>query len=227
MSGFQGFLPEALTFFSGLAQDNSKTYWQANQSLWENSVYGPMIEFLDALDEEFQPFHLFRQNRDVRFSKDKSPYKTHISAASESKDAAFYGVRLSAEGLFVVCGAYRLAKDQLERFRAAIDDGQSGALLEEHIRTLSEAKLHVSYGGEEPLKTAPQGYSRDHPRVDLLRWKGLAVTEDFGTPHWLFTTQAVKKVEAFWRTAKPIKDWLDTHVGASLESVEKAGHRAH
>lgn len=226
MSSFQGFLPEALTFFAGLEVNNSKTYWDANKAVWESKVREPMLEFLDALHREYQPFHLFRQNRDLRFSRDKSPYKTTISAVSESKGAAVYGVRLAASGLFVICGAYMLAKDQLERFRVAIDHDLYGTQLEEIICTLTEAKLQVRPGSEEPLKTNPQGYPKDHPRVNLLRWKGLAVTEDFGAPEWLYTSQAVEKVEAFWHAAKPLKVWLDTYVGPSQESSERSDRRS-
>jgi uncharacterized protein (TIGR02453 family) len=227
MSSFQGFSPEACAFFEELEKNNSRTYWDANKAVWESRVYQPMQAFLATFEGEFSPFHLFRQNRDVRFSKDKSPYRLWIGAISgEGKEGGVYGVRLGASGLSVVCGAYMMAKDQLERFRAAIDHEVYGTRFEEIVRTLAVADLQVGPGREAPLKTAPQGYAKDHPRVDFLRWKGAVVSKDFGAPEWLYTPLAVEKVKEVWYTAKPFKGWLDMYVGPSQEVPERAGRRS-
>ena len=223
MAVFHGFPSEALTFFAGLEADNSKAYWQANKATWEGKVHAPMVAFLDALDEQFQPFHLFRPNRDLRFARDKAPYKTQIGAVSEGKGGEIYYTHLSAWGLFTASGYYMLAKDQLERFRAAIDDERYGPKLEAIIQQFKDDGFHVSPGGSEPLKTAPRGYAKDHPRAEMLRWKGLTISEDFGAPAWLQTPQAVKKVEHVWRAAAALNEWLGTYVGRSQESKEAAG----
>ncbi len=223
MAVFQGFPSEALTFFAGLEADNSKGYWQANKTTWESKVHAPMVTFLDALDEQFQPFHIFRPNRDLRFARDKAPYKTQIGAVSEGKGGEIYYVHLSTWGLFTASGYYMLAKDQLERFRAAIDDEHHGSKLETIIQQLKDDGLQVTPGGAEPLKTTPRGYAKDHPRVEMLRWKGLTISEDFGAPAWLHTSQPVKKVQEVWRAAGALNEWLGTHVGRSQESSEPAG----
>ncbi len=223
MAVFQGFPPEALTFFAGLEADNSKAYWQANKATWESQVHGPMGAFLDALDEQFQPFHLFRPNRDLRFARDKAPYKTQIGAASEGKGGELYYVHLSTWGLFTASGYYMLAKDQLERFRAAIDDERYGPRLEAIIQQLKGDGVQVAPGGSEPLKTTPHGYTKDHPRIEMLRWKGLTISEDFGAPAWLHTTLPIKKVQEVWRSAAALNDWLSTYVGRSQEPSEAAG----
>ena len=109
---FRGWRPEALEFFEGLETDNSKAYWQAHRSTYETEVLAPMEELLAELEPEWGEGRIFRPYRDIRFSADKSPYKTNI--------AAMVGpgyVHLSADGLGAGMGMYHMAPDQLERFR--------------------------------------------------------------------------------------------------------------
>src|SRR6266508_1112765 len=110
---FRGFPEEAVRFYEGLAADNSKAYWQANKEVYERSVRQPMEELLAELDE-FGPFHVFRPYRDVRFAKDKTPYKEHIGAFGESQGGAGYYVHFSAAEMLAGSGYYHMASDQLE-----------------------------------------------------------------------------------------------------------------
>jgi uncharacterized protein (TIGR02453 family) len=113
------FTPKATKFFSGLERDNSKDYWTANKAVFESEVKEPMAALVESLPEEFGPFKTFRMNRDIRFSPDKSPYKTQHGAAHET-DGTVYYVHLDAQGLMAACGAYMMAPDQLERYREAV-----------------------------------------------------------------------------------------------------------
>lgn len=228
MSDFQGFYPEALTFFEELEKDNSKTFWEAHKSIWEEKVRQPMQDFLEAFEGEIPPLRMFRPNRDVRFSKDKSPYKLWTGATSEARGVGGVGyyIRLGPTGLSVACGAYVMAKDQLDRFRDAIDHPLSGSQFEEMIGVLAALSLPVMSGGEAPLKTVPSGYPKDHPRAEYLRWKGVAVVKSFDKDEgWLYTSEAVEKVRAIWRGVEPLKVWLDSHVGPTQELAERARPR--
>ena len=225
MSAFQGFYPEALTFFAELEKDNSKTFWDAHKAIWEKKVHEPMQDFLDAFEGEIPPLRMFRPNRDVRFSKDKSPYKVWTGATSEARGVGGVGyyIRLGSAGLSVACGAYVMARDQLERFRDAIDDPLSGAQFEKMTHALAALSLPVMSGGEAPLKTVPPGYPKDHPRAEFLRWKGVAVVKGFDKDEaWLYTPEAVEKVKTVWRGVEPLKDWLDSYVGPTQESTERS-----
>lgn len=102
---FDGWPAEALDFYEHLEADNSKTFWQSHKDRYEQAVREPMERLLDELEPEFGPGRIFRPNRDVRFSADKSPYKTHIGAHL----AAGGYVQLSADGLACGNGLYRLA----------------------------------------------------------------------------------------------------------------------
>src|SRR5437764_502068 len=112
---FRGWPAEALEFYEDLEADNTKSYWQAHKTTYEQCVLAPMLELLTELEPEFGPGKVFRPYRDVRFSADKSPYKTAIGATLANGGY----VQLSADGLGAGCGMYHLEADQLARFRAA------------------------------------------------------------------------------------------------------------
>ena len=180
---FTGFPADGLEFLAGLEADNTKAYWVANKAVYDRALKGPMEMLLAELDARYQPLRMFRPNRDVRFSKDKSPYKTNVAAAGEREGGSVYYLQLTATGLMTGSGAYMLATDQLARFRAAVADEGKGAAFLELVRHYESSKgMQLTSGGEAPLKTAPKGYAKDHPRIDLLRWKGATVFCEFGDP---------------------------------------------
>ena len=206
---FRGWPSEALEFYEGLGADNSKTYWTAHLSVYENQVRRPMEELLAALEPEFGPGKIFRPYRDVRFSKDKSPYKTHLGAW-----VSFGGyVQLSAGGLAAGCGMYEMAPDQLDRYRRAVADPRSGAELTALTADIERARIRVH--GHGTLKTAPRGYPKDHPRSELLRHKGLTAWKEWSPAAWLGTAAAKNRILDFFRTSRPLRQWLDDHVGPS------------
>ena len=134
---FAGFPAEATEFFADLELDNSREFWLANKPVFERSVRAPMRALLDALDPDPKAFHVFRPNRDVRFSADKSPYKTMHGAGATSRRGTMRYVHVSADGLFIASGCYMLAPDQIARLRAAIDDDETGAAL---VRVLAKVE---------------------------------------------------------------------------------------
>ena len=152
---------------------------------------------------------IFRPYRDVRFSADKSPYKTQIGAVVGS---AGY-VQLSADGLGGGSGMWEMAPDQLERYRQAVSADRLGAALERVVVEATAAGLRVT--GHEELKTAPKGYPKDHPRIELLRHKGLITWCDWPLAKWLGTARAKDRIVEFLRHSKPLNDWLRANVGPS------------
>jgi uncharacterized protein (TIGR02453 family) len=209
---FTGFPADALAFYEGLEADNSKSYWQANKHRYDSAVRGPMEALCETLDAEFGPLKVFRPNRDVRFSADKTPYKTHIGASGEGEGGAMYYVQFSSTGLFAASGYYMMATDQLARFREAIVDDRLGREIESLVDGLIAAKYSVE---SESLKTAPRGYPKDHPRIELLRRKWLTMGKTFPPAKWMHTKAAADRVRAVWHAAAPLNEWLDAHVGPS------------
>jgi uncharacterized protein (TIGR02453 family) len=204
---FRGWPAEAIEFYEGLEADNSKTYWQAHKTEYEQLVREPMQLLLADLTPEFGEGRIFRPYRDIRFSADKSPYKTSIAA---SLSAGGY-IQLSADGLGAGCGMYELDTDQLDRYRRAVVDDRSGAELAKIVSATKKRGINVT--AHETLKTAPRGYPKDHPRAELLRHKGLVSWKQWPVGSWLGTSQAKKRVVDFLHASAPLKGWLATHVG--------------
>jgi uncharacterized protein (TIGR02453 family) len=205
---FRGWPAEALEFYEGLEADNSKTYWTANRAAYDEQVLAPMTELLAELAAEFGESKIFRPYRDVRFSADKSPYKTAIGATIGSGY-----IQLSADGLGAGSGMWMMAADQLDRYRHAVDHDRTGAELVGIIATIEKSSIDV--GGHGSLKTAPKGYRSDHPRIELLRHKGLVAWQQWPVAAWLGTAAAKKRIVDFLRTTRPLVDWLDVNVGSS------------
>lgn len=224
---FRGFPPEAFTFYERLAADNTRTFWQANKGDYQNFVRRPMDDFLAEL-ADFGPFQVFRPYNDVRFSKNKAPYKEQIGAYGESEGGAGHYVALSATNLMVGSGYYGMAADQLERFRAAVDAEAMGAEVESLCAALVAQGFAI--GAIDTLKTAPRGYPKDHPRIELLRRKGLMATRTWPQASWMHTKGAVKRVRDAWTAIGDLNGWLDAHVGPSTiapdeDELERLGRR--
>jgi uncharacterized protein (TIGR02453 family) len=203
---FRGWPVEALEFFEGLEADNTKTYWQRNKAVYETLVRPPMEELIAELEPEWGEGRIFRPYRDIRFSADKSPYKTHIGALIG--DAY---VQLTADGLGAGCGMWEMAPDQLERYRRAVAQDRSGKELARIVAKARAAGLEVT--GHGVLKTAPKGYPKDHPRIELLRYKGLITWRDWPAGAWLGTRRPKDRVLEFLRLSRPLNEWLRTRVG--------------
>ena len=208
MATFKGWPAEALEFFDGLEEENTKAYWQRHKQDYETLVRAPMEELLADLEPKWGEGRIFRPYRDVRFSKDKTPYKTHIGAMVGDGY-----VQLSSKGLAAGSGMWEMAPDQLERYRKAVGDDTTGAKLAKVVAAAREAGLDVSGHGE--LKTAPRGFPSDHPRIDLLRYKGLVTWREWPVAAWLGTRRAEERLVEFFAQSKPMNKWLDANVGPS------------
>ena len=215
---FRGWTDEAIEFYEGLVADNTKTYWEANKEVYDTAVRAPMEAFLRQVEPEFGAGKIFRPYRDVRFSADKTPYKTAIAAVATRDDQVFY-VQFSADGLFAGTGYYHMARDQLARYRAAVDDAETGEELESIVEEIERGGYDIA--GEQ-LRTAPRGFASDHTRIRLLRHKGLVMSKGWEPAAWLATAKAADRVIKTWRTGEPLNAWLAKHVGPS---TEPAGRR--
>jgi uncharacterized protein (TIGR02453 family) len=217
--GFSGFPPAAFGFYDRLEADNSKAFWQANKATYEDAVKAPMAALCAEL-EEYGPFNVFRPYNDLRFAKNRPPYKTSQGAYAESEGGAGYYLRIGTDGLLVGGGYYMMARDQLERFRQAVADDVTGPEIERITASLTERGYTI--GAIDELKTAPRGYPKDHPRVDLLRRKGLVASRLYPVASWISSKKALAKVREAWSGTDPLCAWLDVHVGPSTEPPDDA-----
>ena len=204
MATFKGWPEDFQPFFIGLELDNSKKYFEANRRTYEESVKGPMVALLESLEPDFGPGKIFRANRDIRFSKDKSPYKTNI-AADVGMGARGGYLSLDARGFTVATGRYMMSPEEIAKFRKKVAAHGPGAQLAAIVSKLEKAGYDV--GGEE-LKRVPPPWPQDHPRAELLRRKSLYVWKNYGLKPWLGSSSARRYVVKMWSDAQPLNDWF-------------------
>jgi uncharacterized protein (TIGR02453 family) len=212
---FNGFPNDALAFYGELEAENTKTFWLANKHRYTDGVKAPMEALCASLPKSLQPFHIFRPFRDARFAKDKTPYKTQCGAVAEREGGASFYVALSKDGLLAGGGYYQMAKDQLERYRERLDDDKTSAALVKAVDAVRKAGFDVA--SFDSLKTAPKGYPKDHPRIELLRMKGIHAGRALPAGNWLSTAAARDRVIEVFKAVEPLCAWLDKNVGPSTE----------
>jgi uncharacterized protein (TIGR02453 family) len=203
-AAFRGWPEECQRFFIGLELDNSKRYFDANRETYEVAVKGPMAALIESLAAEYGEGKVFRANRDIRFSKDKSPYKTNIAATAGMEGHGGY-ISLDARGLTVAAGRYELTPQQLNKYRQRVASESTGVQLAAIVTKLEKAGYGI---GGEALKRVPAGLPQDHPRARLLRHKILYIYKNFGLQPWLGSAAARKHIVKVWADAKPLNDWL-------------------
>jgi len=185
-AAFTGFEKSAMGFWHELAAEMNRDWFLANKARYEAQWVEPMQALLDDVGRRLAPAYrplalgapkVMRIYRDVRFSKDKAPYKTHIGAVitvagkkiGEDGNAAMYD-HLGVEEEFVGVGSYRFDAAKLATWRKAVA-GKPGAQLAPLIAKLRKAGYAV--GGHDDYKKVPTGFPADHPRADLLKVRGL------------------------------------------------------
>ena len=223
LEAFTGFKRAAFEWFEGIERNNSKPWFDAHRETYERDVRGQLDAMLEELTGDFDGrVKLFRQHRDIRFSKDKSPYKTAtygLIGDRPGSDAGLYA-QLTAAGLFAGTGYYRLSPDQLERYRERAA-GRAGANLERLLDEL-DADGYELIGFE--LKTVPRGFPRDHPRARVLRRRAVAAGRRLRAAkgRGISRDRALAHAGDTWRGLAPLNAWLDRNVGpAEVEPARR------
>jgi uncharacterized protein (TIGR02453 family) len=202
---FGGWKGDFKGFFLGLKLNNSKAYFESHRKQYEHDVKAPMVALLADLEAEFGASRLSRPNRDIRFSADKSPYKTNIYATTS---AGGY-VALDADGLAVGGGRHMLEPAQLACFRKAVDAKASG----EKLGAIVSALRAKGYGVEgQELKRVPPPHPQDHPRGELLRHKTLFYWRRWALEPWIATPKARERVRQAWLDGADLEAWLARHL---------------
>jgi uncharacterized protein (TIGR02453 family) len=221
---FEGFADREGRFFRALARNQRRDWFQAHRREYEEGWLAPMQALLSEIRERIDgafPQHplgapkVFRIHRDVRFAKDKSPYKTHIggyvpiegAGSGPSVPAALY-LHVAADELFVAAGQYMMDAPQLVRFRAAVVDPRRGGALAAILRPLTRAGFTV--GSHDELQRVPRGFDPEHPRADLLRRKGLIVSFPQPARTLLVSRKLVDWLVTHTKRVVPLVEWLAT-----------------
>ncbi|PZU42470.1 MAG: TIGR02453 family protein [Arsenicicoccus sp.] len=205
MGTFAGIPHAATDFYARLEQDNSRDFWAAHKADYEEHVRAPLEALTAELAEEFGEAKLFRPHRDVRFSADKSPYKTHQGAYVAVAEATGWYVQVSADGLMLGGGCYQMDSARLKAYRAAVDSPGTGQQLRQIVEDLRGEGWEI--GGEQ-VKTAPRGWDREHERIELLRHKALTGMRWVEDGDIVTTPRLVEEVRQRWSRVHPLVDWL-------------------
>ena len=220
---FSGFGPAVTDWFVALASDDSRAFWHATREVWQRDVRSPLEALLDELATEVGGrVKLFRPYRDMRYAAaDAGPIKPQTSGVVRvANSVATRYAEVSIEGFYAGRGVYRFERDQLERYRAAAADERLGELLAARLAQAEADGLEI---GGDALKTAPRGVSRDHPRVALLRRKGLFLGATLPPGPALETPAPLAHARRTWALTESVCVWLDTHVGPS--ALPRVGRR--
>ena len=202
--------PAALDFLHELEANNDSDWFRANRKRYEVDLLGPARTLAESLSDLGEP-HFFRPYNNLRFHPGP-PLKEHFGVAVGYGAAGGYYFELSLDGLVVAGGMYRPAADQLERFRAAINDGRRAAGFERAVTVGEAAGLSLS---EPELKRAPRGYKTDHPRLDYLRLKRMTLSRRHPLKPWLHKRRCDEVVRSELEAARPLVTWLAKTVGPS------------
>jgi len=205
---FTGFPVAALDFYDDLEVDNTKSFWEAHKHVYAESVRAPMAALCAALEPEFGSAKIFRPYRDVRFAKDKTPYKTHQGAFVAVGEATGWYVEISPRGTRVGAGFYDASGPRLAAIREAMAAELTGVPLEKMLARYAKRGWEV---GGDKLKTSPRGYPADHPRIELLRHKQIFVGRSYGFEADALGPGLLDRVRTDWRELRPLVEWIATH----------------
>ena len=223
---FAGFPREGFDFLRDLAANNNKPWFEANRRGYDEGLLGPARLFVSAMGmalSEFAPgIHaeprvsgsIFRIHRDIRFSRDKRPYKTHFDmwfwqGNRHSRDCPGYFLRLTPDAVVVGAGRHAFDKATLEAYRTAVEDEHRGAALEQALATVHAAGAEV---GGAHYKRVPRGFAADHPRADLLRYNALHAWIEEPLQSEVHAADFVDFCCERFRRVSPVQRWiLDLH----------------
>jgi uncharacterized protein (TIGR02453 family) len=178
---FKGFPKEGIAFLRELSRNNNRDWFQPRKETFESSVKAPMLELVEEVNKELAKFAadhvtdpakaVYRIYRDTRFSKDKTPYKTHIAAnfprrgVEKHAGAGFY-FHVSPKEVLVAGGVYMPGPEQLLAIRTWLTANHR-----EFLKVSKAAEKLVSPLQGESLSRPPKGFACDHPAVELIRMK--------------------------------------------------------
>jgi uncharacterized protein (TIGR02453 family) len=218
MSAFQGFPPEAIEFLRELEANNDRDWFKANRARYDEHLVAPATALGEDLADLGRP-HLFRPWNDTRF-RPGPPIKEQVGLAIGYEGAGGFYVELSLDGLMTAAGLHNPAPDQIDRFRQAVDASRTAAPLTRAIAHAEKAGLELN--GPD-LVRAPRGYAPDHPRVELLRRRGLTVSRRRDIGPWLHKPAAGTRIREELEAAAPLVKWLREHVGVTQRGAARTG----
>ncbi len=224
---FGGFSAECPAFLADLAMNNETGWFNAHRGDYEDYVLKPSRAFVAALGERLSPVipgiiadptvnrSLFRINRDTRFRRDKSPYKTHLSmwfwegAGPRMERSGFY-FHLDPDKLLLAAGIHRFQRHVLETYREAVVHPKRGKSLEQAVSLVESRGFSI---GGESYKRMPRGYDPGHRNARFLLFDGLHAFQEMDIPREFLTAAFVDFCAERFILMEPVHRWLTELIG--------------
>ena len=226
MPAFQGFPKQGLRFLTQLGKNNDREWFAKHKDEYEEFLLEPAMDFVVALGQELKKFapgvkadpringSIQRIYRDTRFSKDKTPYKTHLAmgfpiGAKRGEGPSFY-IYLTPKGVGMGGGWYMFDKPTMLRYRALVDDDKRGVALAKAVATVRKNGLALEGAN---YKRVPPPFPQDHVRADLLKHGGIYAWGEHKVPAELHTAKFPAWCAREMKKTKPLLDWLLESLG--------------
>lgn len=212
---FHGFNKEIFQFLQGLEAQNTKSYWSEHQAFWQGAVRPAIQALMVELEPFFGTLRMYRPNRDIRFSNDKTPYKTWVGITTQGTGRGGIGLFFAIEprGMRFSAGAGAFAADQVKEYRRALDNPVAGNEFERIKKTIEKAGYQVTSGRNPQLIRMPRGYDEQHPRAEFLKWRGVVMRQRSHLEEWVYTPSLVDRVVEVWSQGLPLVEWIQANVG--------------
>ena len=219
---FAGFPRRTLGFLDSVAKNNSKAWFDAHRAEYENDLLAPAKRFVAAMGELLPSISqeircepkvngsIFRINRDTRFSRDKTPYKTHLDlffwhGSGRSRERPGFFFRLDPSGLILGAGMHAFDAPLLAAYRAEVAEPRRGRALRSLVDRITAKGYDL---GGSHYKRVPRDFANDHPHADLLRHKALCVAQERALPVSLSTPAFPAYCLVRFQDMAPLLDWL-------------------
>lgn len=227
MTSFEGFSTDTLKFYEQLAENNSKAWFDAHRSTYDEHVLGPARRFVTAMGEKLQALSnginaipkvnqsLFRINRDTRFSQDKRPYKTNLGiwfweGSRKRMECSGFYFHLADGKLMLGAGVHLFSRELLKIFRDVVAEKKDALSLKRAVSRVSEKGYVI---GGKHYKRLPRGYDVSHGQIEFLLFNGLTAKIEKDVPKELFSSSIVDYAFSHYRNMYPLHEWLIKAVG--------------
>jgi uncharacterized protein (TIGR02453 family) len=219
---FTGFPESGLSFLKSLSQHNDRDWFEAHRAVWDEQIVPAMLAWCGDLAERLRDVmprivfvpriggSLYRLNRDTRFSKDKSPYKTHTAAilweGGDKHDAPGLYLHVDPGEVIFGGGIWMFEENRLDRYRKLLLHEESAKRLEKALAQARRAGLKVE--APEKLVRPPRGFEPESSRAELAKYKGLTVGKRLKIGGWLYSREALERSETAARAYAPLHAWM-------------------
>ncbi len=219
---FNGFSKKGVTFFKNLRKNNSKVWFEKNRENYEKSVMEPSRDFVVAMGKKLEKIapditadprvnrSLFKIYRDVRFSKDKSPFKTNMGIwlwegdRKRMENSGFY-FHLDPPNIMVGVGLYMFPKPHLAAYRKAVLHKTLGPAL---VKTIKAVEKKGYETGFKHYKMVPRGFDKNHKLADYLLYNGLVAMMEMKIPEEFYNKELIGFCYNHFKKMLPVHKWL-------------------